>query len=169
MPFPEGHGVSRSAVAPADLADRPQPAAYAYDYTVEDDHSGNAFSKKENRAGESTQGSYQVALPDGRLQTVTYSADTAGFNAQVTYQGEAQYPPEEQYKAAPAPAKYSTPAYKPAPAYKAAPSPAPARYSTPAYKPAAYKAPSPAPNTGYKRPAYKRPARPARKPATYRS
>ena len=54
------------------------------------------------------QGSYTVALPDGRVQKVTYTSNGYdGYVADVTYEGTAVYPEE--------------PAYKPAPAYKAAP------------------------------------------------
>merc|ERR1712209_259490 len=54
------------------------------------------------------QGSYTVALPDGRIQTVTYTSNGYdGFVADVSYTGTAVYPEEK--------------AYKPAPAYKAAP------------------------------------------------
>merc|ERR1712223_1033293 len=62
------------------------------------------------------QGSYTVALPDGRIQKVTYTSNGYdGYVADVTYEGTAVYPEE--------------PAYKPAPAYKPV-------VAAPAYKPA---------------------------------
>ena len=40
-------------------------------------------------------GSYTVNLPDGRVQTVTYTADEyGGFVADVKYEGEPVFPPE---------------------------------------------------------------------------
>ena len=54
-------------------------------------------------------GSYTVHLPDGRIQTVTYTADHYnGYVADVKYEGTAVYPEAKPYKPAPA-------AYKPAP------------------------------------------------------
>merc|ERR1719418_380882 len=92
------------------------PPAYDYAYAVADDYSGANFGATEQRDGYATSGSYNVALPDGRIQTVTYRVDDAygGYIADVTYSGEAQYP---EYKPAP---------YKPAPhapIYHAAPAP----------------------------------------------
>ena len=85
-----------------------EPAAYTYQYGVNDDYSGANFNADESRDGYSTKGSYSVALPDGRLQTVTYNvADGySGYVADVTYSGEAKYP--------------ETPKYKPAPSYSSA-------------------------------------------------
>ena len=40
-------------------------------------------------------GSFTIALPDGRIQTTTYTADGQnGFIAEVSYKGTAQYPAE---------------------------------------------------------------------------
>ena len=72
----------------------PQP--YAYEYGVADDYSHSNFKKTETQdAGGNVAGSFTIALPDGRIQTTTYTADhTNGFVAEVTYSGEAVYPPE---------------------------------------------------------------------------
>ncbi|XP_043224810.1 cuticle protein 7-like [Amphibalanus amphitrite] len=92
-----------------------EPAPYAFDYSVSDYETGSKFAANENSDGKQTSGYYTVALPDGRIQTVKYTVDDyAGYNAEVTYEGEAQYPEEPVYKAAPAPA----PVYKAAPVYK---------------------------------------------------
>merc|ERR1712055_1086173 len=71
----------------------PQP--FAYEYGVNDDYSKANFKKTETQdANGIVQGSFVIALPDGRIQTTTYAADrTNGFVAEVTYSGEAVYPP----------------------------------------------------------------------------
>ena len=111
------------------------PPAYDYTYGVNDGYSGANFGASESRNGYATQGEYHVALPDGRLQTVTYTADAnTGYIADVKYTGEAVY--------APAPA----PAYGPAPVVAAAPIPAPVVVPAPApYRPAPVVVPAPAP------------------------
>ncbi|XP_076059588.1 uncharacterized protein LOC143036225 [Oratosquilla oratoria] len=77
----------------------PAPAKYDFNYAVKDDYSGNDFGHQEARDGYDTQGSYYVQLPDGRLQKVSYTVNgDSGFVADVTYEGEAQYP---EYKPAP--------------------------------------------------------------------
>lgn len=71
-----------------------EPAYYTYQYAVNDDYSNSAFDANESRENYLTTGKYSVALPDGRIQTVTYTVDGgAGYVADVTYQGEAAYPP----------------------------------------------------------------------------
>merc|ERR1712129_482036 len=91
---------------------------------------------------------YRENLPDGRVQTVTYSVNgpDGGYVADVQYSGVAAYP---EYKPAahPAPAykPAPVPAYKPAPVYHAAPvyhRPAPSRYSYAPVAPAAVEAPA---------------------------
>merc|ERR1712071_142515 len=79
---------------------------YSFDYAVKDDASYNDFGHQESSDGKVVSGSYRVLLPDGRVQTVTYTVDDyAGYVADVKYEGEAKYP---EYK----------PAYTPAaPAY----------------------------------------------------
>merc|ERR1711997_600064 len=90
-----------------------EPKPYSYAYAVKDDYSGANFGASETADGKVVTGSYTVALPDGRIQTVTYTADHYnGYVADVKYEGEAVYP------------KYEPKPYKPAPAYKPAPKPA---------------------------------------------
>merc|ERR1711983_307820 len=80
------------AVAAPDLA---EPSPYTYTYAVADDYSKANFQQSESNDGNGVvSGSYSVNLPDGRIQTVTYNAnDLTGNVAEVTYSGEAQYPP----------------------------------------------------------------------------
>jgi Insect cuticle protein len=82
-----------------------EPAKYAYAWAVKDDPTYNNYGQNEQRDGYATSGSYYVALPDGRLQRVTYSVNgDGGYVADVTYEGVAQYPEVKPY-AAPAPYK----------------------------------------------------------------
>merc|ERR1712168_472298 len=66
-----------------------EPAHYAFQYGVADDYSGAQFSQNEQRDGYSTSGSYRVALPDGRVQTVKYADNGDGVTQEVTYEGVA--------------------------------------------------------------------------------
>ena len=79
------------------------PPVYNYQYAVADDYSGANFAQNENRDGYATSGSYTVALPDGRLQTVTYRVDNAesGYIADVVYSGEPTYGPSPKVAAKP--------------------------------------------------------------------
>ncbi|XP_037071712.1 cuticle protein 21-like, partial [Pollicipes pollicipes] len=94
---------------------------FAYNYAVNDHYSGANFAKKEQSDGHNTQGYYSVTLPDGRVQHVKYVADNyGGYNAEVTYEGEAQVfvivaALAAAIAAAPAP---DSPSYHPEPHYK---------------------------------------------------
>ena len=62
---------------------------------MEDAESAVNFGHDESRDGDATYGSYSVHLPDGRIQTVTYTVNgDSGYVAEVTYEGEARYPEE---------------------------------------------------------------------------
>merc|ERR1712227_1130844 len=82
---------------------------YTYTYAVADDYSKSNFNAEETSDGAgSAQGSYRVALPDGRIQTVTYTANGYdGYVADVTYEGTAVYPEAKPYAPAPAPAYHA--------------------------------------------------------------
>merc|ERR1739838_635996 len=66
---------------------------YNYAYAVRDDYHGVDFGANEESDGALVLGSYNVVLPDGRKQIVTYTSDHyKGYEANVAYEGEAQYP-----------------------------------------------------------------------------
>ena len=90
---PPAYGAPAYAPAPV-VKLAPQP--FAYQYGVVDDYSKNNFQKTETQDAEGkVAGSYTIALPDGRIQTTTYTADHYnGFVAEVTYEGTPVYPPE---------------------------------------------------------------------------
>lgn len=58
---------------------------YAFSYTVRDRSSGDDFSHTQQQKDGAVRGSYQVQLPDGRLQIVKYTADDNGYRADVSY------------------------------------------------------------------------------------
>lgn len=64
---------------------------YTWEYNVDDAHYSH-FGHKESRDHYLATGVYYVNLPDGRTQTVTYTADENGYVPIVTYSGEAKYP-----------------------------------------------------------------------------
>ncbi|KAK8384472.1 hypothetical protein O3P69_009347 [Scylla paramamosain] len=69
------------------------PKPYAFDYGVKDDYTGAHYGHKEKSDGQEVKGSYSVALPDGRIQTVKYKANhEQGFQAEVSYEGDPIYP-----------------------------------------------------------------------------
>merc|ERR1712037_529654 len=94
--------ISSCLAAPApQLAyqDLSEPPVYAYEYGVNDGYSGANFQQQEIRDGYTTSGSYTVALPDGRVQTVTYHDGGDGMVQEVTYTGEAVYDEAPVYAA----------------------------------------------------------------------
>merc|ERR1711923_595393 len=108
--------------APVYKEEKLPPQPFTYEYGVADDYSKNNFKKTETQDAEGkVAGSFVIALPDGRIQTTTYTADHYnGFVAEVTYEGTPVYPPEpkEGYGHA-APVYKAAPVYAPAPAYHA--------------------------------------------------
>merc|ERR1712025_227190 len=76
--------VPAAGYANGDLA---EPPVYNYQYGVADDYSGANFAQTEQRDGYATSGSYTVNLPDGRVQTVTYSDNGDGIVQDVSYTG----------------------------------------------------------------------------------
>merc|ERR1711892_79400 len=67
-----------------------EPAAqYNFGYSITDSVTGDSKSRQESQDGDVVSGSYSVADPDGRIRTVTYTADDVhGFQATVTYDGQ---------------------------------------------------------------------------------
>ena len=67
---------------------------YSFNWAVDEPDYGNQYGHQEESDGVVTRGEYRVLLPDGRTQIVTYSVEgDSGFQATVTYEGEAQFPP----------------------------------------------------------------------------
>merc|ERR1719206_73732 len=87
---PAGPLVAAPGYAAPDLA---EPPVYTYQYGVNDDYSGANFQQTESRDGYAKSGSYTVALPDGRFQTVNYADNGDGIVQDVTYEGVPQYGP----------------------------------------------------------------------------
>merc|ERR1712117_109455 len=116
---------------PAEPAYPDLPPVYKYTYAVADDYSSSNFNAHEERDGYNAAGGYEVALPDGRKQIVTYAAGPAYKAAPVV-----KVAPAPVVKVAPAPV------YKPAPVYHHAPShhKSSIKYTTAAPAPAEAKA-----------------------------
>jgi len=78
-----------SAVGVRLIDEKPIPVRYNFGYSISDSVSGDSKSRQESREGDVVTGSYSVADPDGRIRTVTYTADSVhGFQAKVTYDGQ---------------------------------------------------------------------------------
>ena len=82
----------RPVYAPTSFRSYTRPS-YRYRYRVDEPYKNLRFSKVEQSRDGRTEGSYSVLLPDGRTQIVTYHVEgDSGFQAKVTYSGEARYP-----------------------------------------------------------------------------
>ena len=104
-----------------------EPRPYTYAYGVTDEYHGVDFGANEESDGKAVHGSYHVLLPDGRVQTVKYTADHyTGYIADVGYSGHAApYHPPKHAKPAP---------YHPPPIHHAAPyHPPPVHHASPVY------------------------------------
>ncbi|XP_050528454.1 annexin A7-like [Daktulosphaira vitifoliae] len=70
-----------------------EPEPFNFAYEVKDAPTYTDFKHQANSDGKRVTGEYSVLLPDGRNQRVTYVADESGYNAQITYEGEAKPQP----------------------------------------------------------------------------
>ena len=86
------HGTTPSSGPAESYPDEVIP--FTYEYSVSDDATGSNYNVAVSDDGTGVrEGSYSVALPDGRIQHVTYTAnDVDGYVASVTYDGTASYP-----------------------------------------------------------------------------
>ncbi|KAJ2939686.1 hypothetical protein O0L34_g14405 [Tuta absoluta] len=65
---------------------------YAYEYAVNDPHTGDIKQQKEERDGEVVKGQYSLVEPDGSVRTVNYHADwETGFHADVRNSKDAHH------------------------------------------------------------------------------
>ncbi|RVE52447.1 hypothetical protein evm_002841 [Chilo suppressalis] len=70
---------------------------YAYEYSVQDPHTGDHKSQHETRDGDVVKGFYSLHEADGTVRIVEYSADKhSGFNAIVKHEGHAKHIIPEQ-------------------------------------------------------------------------
>ncbi|CAH2107138.1 unnamed protein product [Euphydryas editha] len=66
---------------------------YAFDYSVNDPHTGDHKTQWETRDGDVVKGAYSLAEADGTTRIVEYTADKHnGFNAVVKRIGHARHP-----------------------------------------------------------------------------
>ncbi|KAM3962375.1 uncharacterized protein ACR2FA_003616 [Aphomia sociella] len=65
---------------------------YAYEYKIEDPHTGDNKYHHETRDGDVVKGVYSLHEADGTIRIVEYTADKHnGFNAVVKHEGHAQH------------------------------------------------------------------------------
>lgn len=86
------------------------PAKYAFNYGVNDPHTGDVKSQHEERDGDVVKGSYSLNEPDGTVRIVDYTADPHnGFNAVVRKIGHPVHPAPVPIVKYVAPTVYSDP------------------------------------------------------------
>lgn len=121
---------SASYLTEASRSDGNRGGNYQFQYRVKDELTGQDFGQEESRNDYHTAGEYEVMLPDGRRQIVTYTVldATSGYVANVAYEGVPHYDPVP-----------SRPKYTPV-----RPAPAPARAPAPVRAHAPVRAPAPA-------------------------
>ncbi|KAI5736839.1 hypothetical protein M8J76_007661 [Diaphorina citri] len=86
---PQGGSGGYGGAPPPGGQEGSEPEPFNFNYQVKDAVTGSDFGHKADSDGKTVQGSYNVALPDGRKQIVTYTADEGGYKADVKYEGEA--------------------------------------------------------------------------------
>jgi len=86
-----------SSQAAAGFTELRHPGGYSFHYGVRDQSGGAEFSHAETRRQQVTVGRYSVRLPDGRTQTVRYTADRRGYRASVTYEVDPSVPFDEVF------------------------------------------------------------------------
>ena len=100
---------------------------YSFGYSINDANTGDSKTRQESRDGDVVTGSYSVADPDGRIRTVTYTADSVhGFRAKVTYDGQ-EGPVAIPFYAPRAPLVSTTVPAAPVPLFSNVPASVPAR------------------------------------------
>ena len=100
---------------------------YSFGYSINDAVTGDSKTRQETRDGDVVTGSYSVADPDGRIRTVTYTADSVhGFQAKVTYDGQ-EGPVAIPFYAPRAPLVSTTVPAAPVPVFSRVPVSVPAR------------------------------------------
>lgn len=88
-----GHGGLRREGSEGKVFDYYSPPKYAFNYGVEDGHTGDKKQQREERKGDRVVGEYSLIEPDGTRRIVRYEADDKnGFNAQVIRKGVARHP-----------------------------------------------------------------------------
>lgn len=79
---------ARPGYVPAHAIDYYSSPRYAFNYGVNDQHTGDVKHQSEQREGDVVKGQYSLVEPDGSIRTVDYTADPVnGFNAVVSKSG----------------------------------------------------------------------------------